>query len=90
MKSELLVAASKVIPDQGILVNMVSRRVRQLAFGHRALIEFVPGMGAADIALTEIAQEKLTFESTPGENGTKDVGQVMAFPGVPAGARRAA
>ena len=31
------------------------------------MIEFVPGMGHADIALAEIASGKLTFESTFGQ-----------------------
>jgi DNA-directed RNA polymerase subunit K/omega len=48
---------------------MMSRRVKQLCLGHRPLVEFVPGMGHADIALTEIANGKLTFESTFGQNG---------------------
>ncbi|PYJ75322.1 MAG: DNA-directed RNA polymerase subunit omega, partial [Verrucomicrobia bacterium] len=55
MKADLVKAASEVITNQQILVNMVSRRVRQLLLGHRPLVEFVPGLHEADIALTEIA-----------------------------------
>ena len=55
MKSHLVQAASEVIPNQQILVNMVSRRVRQLCLGHRPMVEFVPGLGHADVALSEIA-----------------------------------
>ena len=55
MKAELVQAASAVIPNQQILVNMISRRVRQLCLGFRPMVEFVPGMGNADIALMEIA-----------------------------------
>ena len=62
MKSELVYAAAAVVPNQQILVNMISRRVRQLSLGHRPLVEFAPGMGHADVALTEIANGKLTFE----------------------------
>ena len=69
MKPELVKAASEVIPNQQILVNMVSRRVRQLCLGHRPLVEFVPGLGHADVALSEIANGKLTFESTLEQNG---------------------
>jgi len=64
MKAELVQAASEVITSPQILVNMVSRRVRQLTLGHRPLVVCAPGLGAADIALTEIANGKLTFEST--------------------------
>ena len=72
MKADLIEAASEVITNQQILVNMVSRRVRQLTLGHRPLVEYAPGLGAADIALTEIANGKLTFESTFGQNGTAE------------------
>jgi DNA-directed RNA polymerase subunit omega len=62
MKPNLVKAAAEVIPSPEILVNMVSRRVRQLCIGHRPMVEFVPGHGHADIALSEIAAGKLTFE----------------------------
>ena len=73
MKAELVQAASEVITNQQILVNVVSRRVRQLSLGSRPLVECAPGLRAADIALTEIANGKLTFESTFGQNGTAEV-----------------
>ena len=69
MKAELVQAASEVITNQQILVNMVSRRVRQLSLGHRPLVQCAPGLREADIALTEIANGKLTFESTFGQTG---------------------
>jgi DNA-directed RNA polymerase subunit omega len=81
MKPELVKAASEVIPNLQILVNVVSRRVRQLTIGHRPLVEFVPGLGHADIALSEIANGKLTFESTHGQNGHAPE-EVVQFPGV--------
>jgi len=55
MKADLVKAASEVILNQQILVNMISRRVRQLSFGHRPMVEYAPGLGFADIALSEIA-----------------------------------
>jgi len=61
MKADLIAAASEVITNQQILVNMVSRRVRQLSLGHRPLVEYAPGLREADIALTEIAAGKLTL-----------------------------
>jgi DNA-directed RNA polymerase subunit omega len=81
MKPELVKAACEVVHNQQILVNMVSRRVRQLTIGHRPLVEFVPGMGHADVALMEIANGKLTFESTLGQNGSTPE-EVVQFPGV--------
>jgi DNA-directed RNA polymerase subunit K/omega len=83
MKADLIKAASEVITNQQILVNMVSRRVRQLLLGHRPLVEYAPGLREADIALTEIANRKLTFESTFGRNGTAEAAaRVVQFPGV--------
>ena len=83
MKPSLVQAASDVITNQQILVNMVSRRVRQLCLGHRPLVEYAPGLGHADVALTEIANGKLSYESTLGQNG-KDAAtaEVVQFPGI--------
>jgi DNA-directed RNA polymerase subunit omega len=77
MKTALVHAAAAVVPNQQILVNMVSRRVRQLLLGHRPLVEFAPGLGHADVALMEIANGKLTFEST-----SKEIGEIVEFPGI--------
>ena len=83
MNADLIKAASEVITNQQILVNMVSRRVRQLTLGHRPLVVCAPGLGAADIALTEIANGKLTFESTFGQNGTAEPpARIVLFPDV--------
>ena len=90
MKASLLTAANVVIPNQQILVNMVSRRVRQLTLGHRPLVEFSPGLGFADIALTEIGQGKLTYESTFGQNGKNALPQVVQFPGTTVSRKKAA
>lgn len=78
MKADLVKAASEVIPNQHILVNMVSRRVRQLCSGYRPLVQVPPGMDAADIALTEIINEKLTFESTFSKDATD--APIVQFP----------
>jgi DNA-directed RNA polymerase subunit omega len=82
MNADLIKAASEVITNQQILVNMVSRRVRQLSLGHRPLVQCAPGLREADIALTEIANKKLTFESTFGQNGTAASVEVVEFPEV--------
>ena len=84
MNAELVRAAIEVVHNQQILVNIVSRRVRQLTLGHRPLVEFVPGMGHADVALTEIAKGKLAFESTFGQNGNTPP-SVVPFPAITAG-----
>jgi DNA-directed RNA polymerase subunit omega len=88
MNANLIKAAGEVIPNPQILVNMVSRRVRQLSFGHRPLVQVPPGMLAADIALTEIVERKLAYESTFGQDEAGE--SVVAFPGTGAAVKKAA
>ena len=57
-----------MIPNQQLLINVVSRRVRQLGLGHRPLVEATPRSSLTDIALREIIAGKLTFELTPETN----------------------
>ncbi|MCE9520342.1 MAG: DNA-directed RNA polymerase subunit omega [Verrucomicrobia bacterium] len=59
MKSELVEKAALVIHDHPLLINAVSKRVRQLTQGRPALVERKPGMREADIALTEIIEGKI-------------------------------
>ena len=70
MSSNLLEEASKVIPNTAVLINLVSKRVRQLSNGQRPLVEIGPRMSNADIALQEIIERKLVWEVTePSSNG---------------------
>ena len=63
MQSHLLEEASKVITNPQILINVISRRVKQLTAGHRPLVEVNSArMGFCDIALTEVIQLKLSYE----------------------------
>ncbi len=62
MKSKYLPDALQRIPNIELLINVVSRRVRQINQGHRPLTQTDPRMEPADIALKEIAEGKLTFE----------------------------
>jgi DNA-directed RNA polymerase subunit omega len=64
MSSQFLEEALKKIPNQQVLVNVVSRRVRQLSQGQRPMVEHGVRMGFADIALREIIEGKLTYELT--------------------------
>ncbi|MBV8215924.1 MAG: DNA-directed RNA polymerase subunit omega [Verrucomicrobia bacterium] len=63
MSSNLLEEASKVIPNTAVLINLVSKRVRQLSNGQRPLVEIGPRMSNADIALQEIIEHKLVPEA---------------------------
>ena len=66
MNSELCRQALLKVGNPNILVNLVSRRVRQLNSGggplSRPLLLDVAGLGAADIALREIIEDKMGFE----------------------------
>ena len=59
MKSDLLEKASEIVPDPLVLVNLVSKRVKQLNSGRSPLIPTRPSMGVADIALEEIIEGKI-------------------------------
>ena len=62
MTNQLLQEAAQVIPNQQLLINVVSKRVRQLGLGHRPMVETTPRMSLTDIALKEIIAGKLTYE----------------------------
>jgi DNA-directed RNA polymerase subunit omega len=66
MTTQLLQEAAQVIPNQQLLINVVSKRVRQLGLGHRPLVETTLRMSLTDIALKEIIAGKLTYESLEG------------------------
>jgi DNA-directed RNA polymerase subunit omega len=66
MNAELCKRAVEKVGNPNVLVNIVSRRVRQLNAGGggmgRPLVDVPASMGLADIALTEILEEKIGWE----------------------------
>lgn len=68
MMSHLVDEAAKKVGSTPLLVNIVSRRVKQLNAGHKPMVDVTGRMGLADIALTEIIEGKLTSESKPKED----------------------
>lgn len=66
MNAELTKKALEKVGNPNVLVNLVSRRVRQLTSGGgklgRPLVAETGHMGAADIALLEIIEDKMGFE----------------------------
>jgi len=62
MRDEDLRAASKIISDPYILVNVVSRRVKQLRRGSRPLVESLEKLTPEDIALREIIEGRISYE----------------------------
>ena len=70
MKSELIDKASKVITHIPVLINLVSRRVRQLNQGRAPLINVAAHgsrLGQGDIALLEIIEGKITAQNVQDE-----------------------
>ena len=92
MNSIILDKASAVIPDQQLLVNIVRLRVRQLSAGHRPLIDVPPGMGLSDVALSEIAQKKLTSERSgvAADDAADAAAPIITFPTSPVSKKKAA
>jgi len=66
MNSELVKQALEKVTNPHVLVNMLSRRVRQLNFGNgssgRPMVANTENMGVADIALREIVEDKMGFD----------------------------
>lgn len=66
MNAELVKKAMEVVLDPHILVNLISRRVRQLNSGggsvSRPLIADVGNLSVTDIALREIIEGKMGWE----------------------------
>ncbi len=62
MRDEYLKEARNIINDPNVLINVVSRRVKQLKRGQRPLVESLEKLSPEDIALREIIEGKITFE----------------------------
>ncbi len=62
MRDDYIKEAQKVITDPNILVNVVSRRVKQLRHGNRPLVESLEKLNPEDIALREIIEGKISYE----------------------------
>ncbi|MDA9589779.1 DNA-directed RNA polymerase subunit omega [Opitutales bacterium] len=62
MRDDYLQAAQLVITDPMILINVVSRRAKQLKSGYKPLIESLERLSAEDLALREIMEGKITYQ----------------------------
>ncbi len=66
MNAELCRKAAEKVGNPNVLVNLISRRVRQLNSGggglSRPLVTDVGNLSASDIALREILEEKIGWE----------------------------
>lgn len=62
MRDDYIKEALKVINDPNMLINVVSRRVKQLRRGNRPLVESLEKLSAEDTALREVSEGKISFE----------------------------
>ena len=66
LNAELAKKALEKVGNPNVLVNLISRRVRQLNSGSgamsRPLVAETGNLGAADVALLEIIEDKVGFE----------------------------
>jgi DNA-directed RNA polymerase subunit omega len=66
MRDDYIRQALAKIQDPNVLINVVSRRVKQLKRGNRPLVESLEKLTSEDIALREIIEEKISFDA--GDN----------------------
>ena len=89
MNAILLQRALEKVPNRHLLVNLISSRVRQLNSGmgaeRRPLIKDGGNLSAADTALLEIIEERMTYEvpeiialKRPTRNGNRPKGWAPA------------
>ena len=74
MNPDLVRKAIEKVGNPNVLTNLVSRRVRQLNSGNRPLLIASPTLGAADIALTEIVEDKMKWDAPE----TPEIAEVAA------------
>ena len=66
MRDDYIKQALGKIQDPNILINVVSRRVKQLKRGNRPLVESLEKLSPEDVALREIIEDKISFDA--GDN----------------------
>lgn len=67
LRDDYLEEAQKKITDPMILINVVSRRAKQLKSGYKPLVESLERLSAEDMALREIMEGKITYQLAEAE-----------------------
>ena len=80
MNNELVKQALEKVESPHVLVNLVSRRVRQLNAGGRSFINPTGNLRVADIALLEIIEDKMGFEMPEIIELVRPTGQIGKRP----------
>jgi DNA-directed RNA polymerase subunit omega len=76
VNSEYIKQALAKVGNPNVLVNLISRRVRQLTSGggsSRPLIDQTATLGAADVALLEIIDGKMDYIMSTGTEEEEEV-----------------
>ena len=63
MRDEYLQEAQQIVNDPNTLINMVSRRSKQLKHGSKPLVESLQKLEPEDIALREIIEGKISYQA---------------------------
>ena len=84
MNPELVNKALEKVLNPYVLVNLISRRVRQLNAGagtvNRPLVADTGSLGVADIALMEIIEGKMGFDMPEFQELTRPTGRTRRRP----------
>ena len=62
MRDQYLKEAQEIITDPNTLINVVSRRSKQLKHGNKPLVESLEKLEPEDIALREIIEGKISYQ----------------------------
>lgn len=69
LRDDYLKQAQEKVQDPNILINLVSRRVKQLKYGMKPMVESLEKLEPEDIALREIIEGKIDYELWSPEAG---------------------
>jgi len=70
VRDEYLQQAQTIVEDPNALINLVSRRSKQLKHGSKPLIESLEKLEPEDVALREIIEGKITYQ--PWDEDSED------------------
>lgn len=62
LRDDYIQEANKIITDPNILINVISRRVKQLKYGQKPLVESLERLSYEDVALREVIEGKIDYE----------------------------
>tara|TARA_B100000123_G_C25715388_1_gene421909 strand:+ start:627 stop:839 length:213 start_codon:yes stop_codon:yes gene_type:complete len=63
VRDEFLKEAQQIVNDPNTLINLVSRRSKQLKHGSKPLVESLEKLEPEDVALKEIIEGKISYQA---------------------------